>query len=59
MEITTQRYSYTIRKLKALKIPWVAVGGSGYENVNVGRAWVAWSIMNDVELPPRLPEPLS
>jgi acetoin utilization protein AcuC len=57
LEITTNSYSYVIRKLKALKIPWVAVGGGGYENLNVARAWtIAWSIMNGVELPPRLPE---
>lgn len=56
LEITTHSYSYVIRKLKALKIPWVAVGGGGYENINVARAWtIAWSIMNGVELSPRLP----
>jgi len=56
LEITTHSYSYVVRKLKALKIPWVAVGGGGYENINVARAWtLAWAIMNGVELPPRLP----
>lgn len=57
LEITTHSYAYILKKLKALKIPWVAVGGGGYENVNVARAWtIAWSIMNGVEIPPRLPE---
>jgi acetoin utilization protein AcuC len=56
LEITTHSYSYILRKLKALKIPWVAVGGGGYENINVARAWtIAWAIMNGVELSPRLP----
>jgi len=56
LEITTHSYGYVVRKLKALKIPWVAVGGGGYENVNVARAWtIAWAIMNGVELSPRLP----
>lgn len=56
LEITTHSYGYIVRKLKALRIPWVAVGGGGYENVNVARAWtLAWSIMNGVELPHRLP----
>jgi acetoin utilization protein AcuC len=56
LEITTQSYSYVLRKLKALQIPWVAVGGGGYDTVNVARAWtIAWAIMNGVELPPRLP----
>jgi acetoin utilization protein AcuC len=56
LEITTHSYSYILRKLKALKIPWVAVGGGGYDNVNVARAWtIAWAVMNGVDLPARLP----
>ncbi|GAM11067.1 histone deacetylase RPD3 [Geobacter sp. OR-1] len=56
LEITTHSYSYILRKLKALRIPWVAVGGGGYDNLNVARAWtIAWGIMNDVELSPQLP----
>jgi acetoin utilization protein AcuC len=56
LEITTHSYSYIMRKLKALRIPWVAVGGGGYDVINVARAWtIAWAIMNGVELPPRLP----
>jgi len=57
LEITTHSYCYVVKKLKALKIPWVAVGGGGYENINVARAWtLAWAIMNGIELPPRLPQ---
>lgn len=57
LEITTHGYSYVLRKLKALRIPWVAVGGGGYDNLNVARAWtIAWSIMNDKVLPHRLPD---
>lgn len=57
LEITTHSYSYILRKLKALRIPWVALGGGGYDCINVARAWtIAWGIMNGVELPPRLPE---
>ncbi len=56
LEITTHSYSYVLRKLKALRIPWVALGGGGYDLVNVARAWtIAWGIMNGVELSPRLP----
>jgi acetoin utilization protein AcuC len=56
LEITTHSYSYILRKLKALRIPWVAVGGGGYDNLNVARAWaIAWGIMNDSVLSPRLP----
>jgi acetoin utilization protein AcuC len=56
LEVTTHSYGYILRKLKALRIPWVATGGGGYDMVNVARAWtLAWAIMNGVELSPRLP----
>jgi acetoin utilization protein AcuC len=58
LEITTHSYSYIMRKLKALRIPWVAVGGGGYDIVNVARASaIAWATMNGVDLPARLPKP--
>jgi acetoin utilization protein AcuC len=56
LEITTHSYSYILKKLKALSIPWIAVGGGGYDIINVARAWtIAWAIMNGKELSPRLP----
>jgi len=46
-----------MKKLRALAIPWVAVGGGGYDLMNVARAWtIAWAIMNDREISPRLPQ---
>jgi len=57
LEITTHSYSYIMRKLKALKIPWVALGGGGYDLLNTARAWaIAWAEMNGVKLDPHLPE---
>ena len=57
LEITTHSYSYILRKLKALKIPWIAAGGGGYDLMNTARAWtIAWGIMNGVDLPVRLPD---
>lgn len=56
LEVTTHAYSYIMRKLRALDIPWIGVGGGGYDLMNVARAWtIAWGIMNDRELSPRLP----
>jgi acetoin utilization protein AcuC len=56
LEVTTHGYSYVLRKIRALRLPWLAVGGGGYDIVNVARAWtLAWGIMNGIELPPRLP----
>ncbi len=56
LEITTHGYSYIINKLKALKIPWVAMGGGGYDLMNTARAWtITWSVMNGISLPSALP----
>lgn len=56
LEVTTHAYAYVMRKLRALRIPWVATGGGGYDMMNVARAWtIAWGVMNDRELHPRLP----
>jgi acetoin utilization protein AcuC len=58
LEITTHSYTYILRKLKALKIPWVAMGGGGYDLMNTARAWsLAWGVMNGVALPAKLPAP--
>ncbi|MEI6205637.1 MAG: acetoin utilization protein AcuC [Desulfuromonadales bacterium] len=56
LEITTRGYGDIIRKIKALGIPMVALGGGGYDIMNTARAWtLAWAIMNGIELNPRLP----
>lgn len=56
LEITTHCYCEVLSKIRRLKIPWVALGGGGYDLVNTARAWtLAWAIMNNVELNPRLP----
>ena len=57
LEITTHSYAYLMRKLQALRIPWVALGGGGYDQLNTARAWtIAWAVMNGIELAPELPE---
>ncbi len=56
LEITTHSYSGILARIKRLKIPWVALGGGGYDLMNTSRAWtIAWAIMNGVELDPLLP----
>lgn len=56
LEITTNCYGDIIRRIMALQIPLVALGGGGYDLMNTARAWtLAWGIMNRVELNPRLP----
>jgi acetoin utilization protein AcuC len=54
--LTTNGFTKVIEKLKDLSIPWVALGGGGYEVTNVARAWtLAWAIMNEVDLDDDLP----
>ncbi len=45
------------RMIKGLDRPWVALGGGGYDLVNVARCWTqALAVMLDVELPETMPE---
>lgn len=56
LEITTHSYAYIMQKIQALRIPWLALGGGGYDLMNTARAWtIAWAAMNSIKLPPRLP----
>jgi acetoin utilization protein AcuC len=56
--LSTHGFSKVIERLKSLSIPWVALGGGGYEVGNVARAWtLAWAIMNGVELEDDIPGP--
>lgn len=55
--LTTRGFTRVIEKLKGLSIPWVALGGGGYEVANVAKAWtLAWAIMNGVELEDGIPQ---
>ncbi|MBN2124955.1 MAG: acetoin utilization protein AcuC [Deltaproteobacteria bacterium] len=57
LEITTLGFCKVISVLTESAIPWVALGGGGYDITNVARAWtLAWAIMNGVDLPEDLPE---
>jgi acetoin utilization protein AcuC len=56
--LSTHGFRKVIERLKGLSIPWVALGGGGYEVGNVARAWtLAWAIMNGVELEDDIPGP--
>jgi acetoin utilization protein AcuC len=57
LELTTNGFCKAIAYLTGQGIPWVALGGGGYNPANVARAWtLAWAVMNGVELPDELPE---
>jgi len=57
LNLTTNGFSMVIQEIKSWGIKWVALGGGGYNSMNVARAWTkAWSIMKEVDIPDALPE---
>lgn len=57
LELTNVGFSKMVKEFKGLAYPWVALGGGGYNIVNVARAWaIAFSIMAGIELSDSLPE---
>lgn len=51
LSLTTKGFCSAVKFFKGLKLPWVALGGGGYHQVNVARAWtLAWAIMTDREM---------
>jgi len=56
LNLTTTGFSKIVREIKSWGLRWVALGGGGYNIMNVARAWTqAWAIMKGVEIPDRLP----
>lgn len=57
LNLTTNGFKAMIKRFKSFNIPWVALGGGGYNMSNVARAWtIAWAVMNDIELSNKIPE---
>lgn len=57
LNLTTNGFCELIREIKSWKIKWVALGGGGYDVMNVARAWTwAWAVMKGVDLPDALPD---
>ena len=57
LNLTTNGFEEMILAFKEMRIPWVALGGGGYNMENVARAWtLAWAIMTDKEVDDILPE---
>ncbi len=56
LEMTTTGFCQVISFLSEYAPAWLALGGGGYDILNVARAWtLAWAIMNGKELPEKLP----
>lgn len=59
MALTTDGFERMVRSFKGFGLPWVALGGGGYDLSNVARAWtLAWAIMAGREVSDSLDEPL-
>jgi len=57
LEFTTNGFCRAVKYIRDLDIPWLALGGGGYDMDNVARAWtLAWAVMNGMEPPDLLPE---
>jgi acetoin utilization protein AcuC len=57
LQLTSQGYVAAVRELASLGVPWLALGGGGYDLSAVARCWaLAYGVMLDVEWPDRLPD---
>ncbi len=56
LSMSLSMFERYIKRLRALHIPWLALGGGGYAVENVACAWtLAWARMNDLTLPDGIP----
>lgn len=57
LNLTLNGFSGVIHEIKSLNRKWVALGGGGYNVMNVARAWTkAWAIIKGVDVPDDLPD---
>ena len=56
LQVTTSGFVEAVRELANLGVPWLALGGGGYDLGAVARSWaLAYGVMLDVEWPDELP----
>jgi len=57
LSYTTNGFCEVLDLIRGISPKWVALGGGGYEVSNVAKAWtLAWSLMNNVEIPDKIPD---
>lgn len=57
LNLSIYGFAEAVKRIKNFGIPWVALGGGGYDIASVAKAWtVAWGIMNEKELPHEIPQ---
>ena len=56
LQVTTEGYVEAVRQLAGLGLPWLALGGGGYDVNAVARAWtLAYGVMLETDWPDQLP----
>ena len=56
LQLTTEGYIEVVRELAKLELPWLALGGGGYDVTAVARSWtLAYGVMLGVDWPDQLP----
>ena len=59
LQLTTMGYVEAVNELSRLGIPWLALGGGGYDLSAVARCWcLAYGVMLGVEWPDQIPAAL-
>jgi acetoin utilization protein AcuC len=58
LALTTHGYAAAVRAFHEMGLPWVALGGGGYNVRTVARAWtLAYGIMSEQHFPDEIPAP--
>ncbi|MBE0635451.1 acetoin utilization protein AcuC [Candidatus Bipolaricaulota bacterium] len=57
LRLSLRGFERCLKQFRALAMPWIALGGGGYDVANVVRAWtMAWATMLDCDLPDEIPD---
>lgn len=57
LDLTHKCFVKLVEEIKSWNRKWVALGGGGYDVMNVARAWSqAWAVMKGADIPDTLPE---
>ncbi len=56
LNLTIKGFIELVRLFAALNLPWVALGGGGYDIGATAAAWaLGWAVMNDLDVPEEIP----
>jgi len=56
LRLSLRGFEWCLQQFRGLELPWIALGGGGYDVANVARAWtMAWATMIDRELADEIP----